>query len=369
MSILTNNETIQFERIVYITRMTAIGDVIIASRVITKLKANGYFPILVTSLATEEIARRMHDLNAYICIDKDNDIKYYYDSKILIKEHFCQKINSIKTIKDRIIIDLQRTRRSKRAKKLLKKELHLFFENTFFVEKRTFFRLFLIVLAYFSFEQKRRNKIKEIIRIHDLQDDLVNRVLKIDNVNIKKPDNFDYTLLSFNKNFHLPLKNYICIFPGASGFIKMWPKENFRELIQLIISHSDNNIIICGGKSEEFIGEYLAYPKNKRVLNLVNKTSLGETLDLIAHANYIISNDSFAGHAADIYKRPATVIFGATSPNFGFVPLFKNITLEYENISCSPCTRHGKSDCYYKNLKCLKDISPTTVLQKMKNYF
>ncbi|BBH52006.1 glycosyltransferase family 9 protein [Fluviispira sanaruensis] len=369
MSILTNIETIKFERVVYITRMTAIGDVIITSRVITKLKANGYFPILVTSFATEEIARRMHDLKAYICIDKDNDIKCYYDSKILIKEHFCQKINSLKTYKDRIIIDLQRTRRSKRAKKLLKKELHLFFENSLFVNKRTLFRLFLIMLAYFSFGQKRRDKIKEIVRIHDLQDNLVDQILKYDKVNIKQPNYDDYSLLSFNKDYHLPLKNYICIFPGASGFIKMWPKENFRELIQLILINSNNNIIICGSKSEEFLGEYLAYPKNKRVLNLVNKTSLGETLDLISHANYIISNDSFAGHAADIYKKPASVIFGATSPSFGFVPIFRNITLEYENIACSPCTRHGQSDCHFKNLKCLKDISPISILQKMKNFF
>ncbi|WP_161597715.1 glycosyltransferase family 9 protein [Fluviispira multicolorata] len=358
-----------FERIVFITRMSAIGDVIIASRIIAKLKLNGYFPVLVTSFITEEIAQRIKDLNAYICIDKDLDIRYSFNSQVLIKEHFIQKINNIKTNKNNIYIDLQKTKRSRRAKKIIEKQLHLSFNASYSVNKRILYRIFLIFLSYFCVSQKRNSVIKKITRIHDLQEQLIDKIIKNDKSNISQFITIKPTTLIYNKSFPLPKINYICIFPGASNFIKMWPKESFKELIHFILSRTNADIILCGAKSEEFIGEYLNYPNNKRVLNLIDKTTLGQTLDLIANANYIVSNDSFASHAADAYNKPASVIFGATSPNFGFAPLYEKISIEYENLSCSPCSRHGKSHCRFKNLKCLKSISSENIYSKIKNYF
>lgn len=73
------------------------------------------------------------------------------------------------------------------------------------------------------------------------------------------------------------------------------------------------NVVICGSQNEEYIAEYLDFPKRERVVNLVNKTPLEEIIDIIANSKYVVSNDSFASHAADAFKIPASVIFGATS--------------------------------------------------------
>ena len=44
---------------------------------------------------------------------------------------------------------------------------------------------------------------------------------------------------------------YICLFPGASSFIKMWPKENFRDLISAL-KEDLNYILLFAGLKMKF---------------------------------------------------------------------------------------------------------------------
>ena len=67
------------------------------------------------------------------------------------------------------------------------------------------------------------------------------------------------------------------------------------------------------------------------------------------------------------FKIPASVLFGATSPLFGFVPIYEKISIEYMNLSCSPCSRHGKGFCRFKNLKCLQDIDTLNIFNHILN--
>ena len=79
----------------------------------------------------------------------------------------------------------------------------------------------------------------------------------------------------------------------------------------------------------------------------------------------IVTNDSFPAHAAQAFEIPATVLFGATSPYFGFAPKAPQIHVETLNLACSPCTRHGNRQCPYKNLKCLTGISANHVFKQI----
>lgn len=359
-----------YNRIVFVTRLSAIGDAIIASHAIQLLAANGYYPVFVTSKAIQAIAESMPYLHSTIYIDKGVDSEFYVQNKITSKEAYLAFLKTISVTAPPIFLDLQKTSRSKRAQNEIKKIIRL--EQTYSVSKRTLYRFFLIVLAFLCFSQRKKKKnldLKSVVSIQTLQENIVQKIVAKDGKPWIPPPLLNNSL-DIN---HFDKKNYgdntVCLFPGASGFVKMWPKENFRDLMDLILNSTDWTILLCGASSELNVGEYLDFPKNERVVNLIGKTNLKQTLNFIAKARYIVTNDSFPAHAAHAFGIPATVLFGATSPKFGFAPVADNIKIEYANLACSPCTRHGKSSCPYLNLKCLSSISAEVVFASMKTSF
>ena len=364
---ITYNQKI-FERIVFVSRLTAIGDAIIASHTISKLIKNNYFPIFITSHTNRDIALKILGLHAFICFEKDKEILYYLDGENVNETFFLNTIKTLKTFKKSIFIDLQKTSRSKRSYQFIINKIKFPIEKKYTVSKKTLFRLFLIILSWLTIKQKKSSKIVSPKRIHDIQETLIKKIISIDKKEyISLEKNNDFILKKGNTIF-FNNTNYICLFPGASGFIKSWPKEKFKEIIQYILKETDLNIAICGSKNEEYIGEYLDFPSHPRILNLINQTSLEETIDIIANSKYVVTNDSFAAHAADTFKIPASIIFGATSPQFGFAPIYSKISIEYENLSCSPCSRHGKGNCRFKNLKCLQDIDSKKIFEKINQF-
>lgn len=359
----------KYKRIVFVSRLSAIGDVMIATQAIAKLNKNGYYPVFITSHAIVDVALKIIGLNAFICYEKNKETLYYIDNNIVNMDFFINHINNINVSRKNIFVDLQKTSRSKRAYKFVKNNVGILIEKKYTVSKNSLYRICLILLSWIMFSQKKMKKKKNIIRVHDLQENLIKEIMKNDNENFIPLDEHEQITLLKEKNvFSKNIINYICLFPGASGFVKSWPKEKFRELIADILKNTDYSVVICGSQSEIYLGEYLNFPQNSRVHNLVNQTSLGKTIDIIAHSKYLVTNDSFAAHAADIFKIPASVIFGSTSPYFGFTPLFSKIFIEYENLACSPCTRHGKGNCRYKNLKCFQHIESKEVFEKIKKY-
>ena len=352
-----------YTRVIFVTRLSAIGDAIIATRAVQLLALHGYYPVFVTSKSIQKIAESMPYLNAYVCTEKGKESQYYVKKCEIKKDDFIHFIKSVSVEKKPLFLDLQKTNRSKRARNEIKKNIA--FEKFYTVPKRTFYRIFLIVISFLCFSQRKRSKdidFAAIQTIANLQENLIQEILAKDGKQFMSSPSPAITLddRAYNTD-----KDYICLFPGASGFIKMWPKENFRAFMDLILEFTKLNIILCGSQLEINIGEYLNFPENTRVFNLINKTNLQQSFGLISGAKYVVTNDSFAVHAAEAFGIPATVLFGATTPKFGFIPKAENINIEYLNLACSPCSRHGKSKCHFKNLKCLREITAQKVFENV----
>ncbi|APJ02821.1 glycosyltransferase family 9 protein [Silvanigrella aquatica] len=368
LNIESLNHKKTFERIVFVSRLSAIGDVIIASHTIAKLVKNEYFPVLITSPLTKDVALKIVGLNLFICYQKNTTPEFYIHGIKTDEKTFLNTLNNTVTKQKNIFIDLQKTARSKRSFKFLTKNLKIKFEKNYCVSKRSLYRFFLVFLSWLTFKQIKINKKNNVFRIHDIQENIIRKITKKDNKIFLSLNTNETQTLHKENSYYFENQKYICLFPGASGFIKSWPKEKFREIIKNILQETQLNIVICGSSNEKFIGEYLDFPANKRVLNLIDKTSLNETINVIANSKYVITNDSFAAHAADALHIPASVLFGATSPYFGFVPVFNKIHISYENLSCSPCSRHGKGSCRFKNLKCLQEIDSKKIFEKINTY-
>lgn len=168
------------------------------------------------------------------------------------------------------------------------------------------------------------------------------------------------------------LKNnpIIGIAPGAHHFTKRYPPNKFARLLNIIADINPKySFKIFGSKEDEGAANliYQANP-NLNIDNYTGKLSLLETASEIDKCGLMISNDTGLMHIASARKVPVLAIFGSTVTNFGFSPYgvpFKIVESE-EKLSCRPCSHIGKSKCPKGHFKCMENIEPEFILQKLK---
>ena len=146
-------------------------------------------------------------------------------------------------------------------------------------------------------------------------------------------------------------KEYIVFCPDAEyGPAKRWPINKWIELANKI--NNQYQIIFIG--LDQSIEASLKSIKTDYI-NLINKTSLNDILNILSNASVVIANDSGLMHLAAALDRPVVGIFGSTSPKYT-PPLTDEYkkSIIYKNLSCSPCF---KRECPLEHLNCLNDIS------------
>ncbi|BAI80615.1 heptosyltransferase family protein [Deferribacter desulfuricans SSM1] len=178
--------------------------------------------------------------------------------------------------------------------------------------------------------------------------DAVNKVfeLKINSIEDLRP-----TLLTGIKK-----ENYIVIHPFASKKTKEWPY--FSYLIENLSKY--HKVVIVGSG-------HLEITENSNIINLTNQTSLQELTNVIAKAKLLITTDSGPMHIGIACNTPTLAIFGSTTKEFGFYPIFENCYIvENNDIKCRPCHVHGLNKCPKKHFDCMKSITPEILLEKIK---
>ena len=357
----------------FVIRLSSIGDILITGESLEALALQNTTPILITQKSFKDVAHSFSVLKHCIFYDHlTTSFTYQVKTNGTWNE---ASLLELPVSKESLVYDLQATKRSSRAFQALK--INFPFLKKVSVKKRTLFRFFLILRGYW-FGQKKYLPLKTEETVYQRNLNLLQNQTK------KKIDfpNLPKLFLSCQKDVNEILKNngiqpsfatfeskMIVIFPGASHFLKTWPKENFLILKnQLLSKLPHHHIIFCGSQNESSIGEYVDFPKHPRVHNLIGVLKLEDTLSLISASDAIVTNDSFPMHAAYGFNKRSYVIFGATSPEFGFAPHHSPrgrslINVFYSGLSCSPCSRHGKGNCRFENLLCYQKIDPLSISQ------
>lgn len=151
------------------------------------------------------------------------------------------------------------------------------------------------------------------------------------------------------------LKNAV-IHPFASKATKEWPF--FAELGSILSDDGLNVIYIGKGK--------INVPSSAD--DKTGKVSLSALIEFIAQADIFITTDSGPMHIATALNIPTIAVFGPTTKELGFYPMFKNTkVIEYACLKCRPCHIHGSSYCYKKHFKCMLDIGVEEVRYHVNN--
>lgn len=157
----------------------------------------------------------------------------------------------------------------------------------------------------------------------------------------------------------------VVVAPGSKWFTKKWPLEYFNRVIKELEKREDTTVVIVGGKEEMFFNMPLA----NTTIDLRGKTTLLELAEVIRRADIVLTNDSSPIHIASAFPNVRILaLFGPTVEKFGFFPWSKNSEVfQVKGLECRPCSIHGGDSCPKKHFKCMLDIKPEMVLERIES--
>jgi len=180
--------------------------------------------------------------------------------------------------------------------------------------------------------------------------------------NVQSPPEVPFPKLRFDTDRQAQLldtlglnleKPVVCMMPGAEyGPAKQWPIEYYTMLAKLLVSEGDQ-VWILGSDKDRVAGDQIA-DDSAGIYNLCGKTQLVDTVDLLAGAKSVVSNDSGLMHVAAAVGVEVNVIYGSSTPEYT-PPLTTedNKNVFYLGLECSPCFERV---CPLGHTNCLNEI-------------
>lgn len=129
-----------------------------------------------------------------------------------------------------------------------------------------------------------------------------------------------------------------------------------------MLDEAGYTVWVLGSARDTAAGDAIAGAS--RALNLCGKTSLEDVIDVLAACEQAVSNDSGLMHIAAAVGIHVHGIYGSSSPNFT-PPLTKSRDIHEMGLDCSPCFER---ECPLGHLKCLKDLLPDQIFEKIRAF-
>lgn len=175
------------------------------------------------------------------------------------------------------------------------------------------------------------------------------------------------------ENLVIGSTKYVVFSISASYYPRAWSAVSFAEVASFL--SKEYTIVLLGfGKADREKGdEFLKAISNSAEVNdLINKTSILETIAVIRNATLVIGNDSSAVHIASATRTPSICI--APGAHYKrFVPYPESISDKFFHprvvVNSMPCFGCNYHCCFPidNQLKCIKDVTVSMVMQELNN--
>ena len=169
--------------------------------------------------------------------------------------------------------------------------------------------------------------------------------------------------------------NYCVLGLYSSVSAKEWETEKFVEIAMRIIGENLKIALVGNAKDDSKIKTFLSLVPSDKVINLINKTSFAEWIDVIRNAKFVVSCDSAAVHIAVSVDTPCVCISGGMDEGLMYPYVVDEIgtnqrlpiVVMAQHEECFKCRRIG--EYYgYGNPACKKEIDenkPMLCIQKI----
>ena len=156
---------------------------------------------------------------------------------------------------------------------------------------------------------------------------------------------------------HLKKGDYIVIAPTSVWHTKQLPAKKWISFVDQLAFNG--NIYLIGGPEDHKACEHIKVTVSRNhVSNLSGELSLLQSAALIrdAQRNYVY--DSAPLHFASAFNAPVTAVTCSTVSDFGFGPLSddQQIAQRDGELECRPCGLHGHKTCPRGHFKCAEEI-------------
>jgi len=316
---------------ILIIRLSSLGDILLTTPLIRSLYKK--YPKLHIDFLLKAEYKEILQFNPHL------SRIYLYNTNSKEKKTLYK---SLKKNKYDLIIDLQNNLRSFYLRSVIKAPAVKF-------NKRSIAKFLLVKFKY--------NKLRDAGPIpRRYAQTLSNFQLDEGGLDFHIPRSTDSQLADFNK--------YIGFAPGSRHFTKMWPKQYFVNLGNLLMKKG-YLVVLFGGKSDLQICDELSV-KIPGSVNLSNDNKIFNTAIDMKKCRAVVTNDSGLMHIASSLNIFVLAVYGSTTKEFGFMPYgCKSAILENAGLYCGPCTHVGRETCPKKHFRCMLELSPQSAFEKL----
>ena len=165
---------------------------------------------------------------------------------------------------------------------------------------------------------------------------------------------------------------WIGIAPFAMHTSKIWPLNNYEELISRMIEKSSFKFFLFGGGTAE-IDFFTALQKKfpAHIVVVAGQLKLKQELALMEMLDIMLCVDSSNMHLAALMGTPLLSIWGGTHTDVGFGPFGMGeesiIQISRNELTCRPCSVYGREKCLRGDFACLAWITPERVSDQIMN--
>ena len=149
-----------------------------------------------------------------------------------------------------------------------------------------------------------------------------------------------------------------------SNDVKSWAIDNWLETANQLVD-AGYQVVLLGGKQENDKLSDAGIVLSESVVNLINKTSINESIAMLSGAQLVVGCDTGLMHCAAALDKKTIMLLGAVAPEQaqGYGPLSSSV---YLHKDCSPCYGMGR-DLFCSNPFCMTDIKVGDVVRKIKS--
>lgn len=157
----------------------------------------------------------------------------------------------------------------------------------------------------------------------------------------------------------------IGIAPFARYSNKTYPVEKMRQVAELLAKDGFHIYLFGGGREVSLLKQW----QNDigHCTSLAGRFPLSDELSVISSMDVMITMDSANQHLASVVDTKVLSVWGSTTPACGFLSYGQSEdNAIYLHLPCQPCSIGGSKKCRLHTLACLRQISPETIVAKVK---
>lgn len=154
---------------------------------------------------------------------------------------------------------------------------------------------------------------------------------------------------------------YAVICPFTTRAQKHWFEDYWVELASRLRETLGLKVVMLGGPGDRAGAERIHRAAGGALVNAVGHTRLRQAAALIKHARVLVGVDTGLTHMAHAFQRPAVCLFGSTRPYLD--PANPRGRVIYHDLECAPCKRRPSCGGAYT---CMRGITPQEVMEVLE---